>query len=84
MGQIWPNSMGKRKQTYQSPTLTIVEFRAEQGYVLSDPLGIPQDGMLELLMLESVNSREETESFTQHEYWTEGSNGFWEEPDGHF
>ena len=70
------NLLGKK--TYQSPALTVVAFRAERGFVLSDPIGVPQAGMLELLMLEVGSNREETETFNTHETWLEGSEGFWQ------
>lgn len=66
-----------KKMQYTKPELTVVEFRAERGFVASDIIGLPQVGMLEMLYYEN-NANQETETFTTHDTWLEGSNGFWE------
>lgn len=53
-----------------------VEFRCERGYAESSFIDVPSVDMMELLFEQENNSRE-TESFSTHDTWTEGSNGFW-------
>lgn len=66
-----------KKKHYIVPTLTIVEFRGERGYAVSVP-GMPQEGMVELLIYENDGSGE-TETFSTHSTWTDdGNNGFWQ------
>ncbi len=66
-----------KKKTYIIPTMTAVEIRAERGYATSDIIGLPQTGMLEMLYFENGGDQE-TETFSIHDTWTEGSNGFWQ------
>lgn len=71
------------KKPYITPMLVTVEFRSERGYAVSGIIGVPEVDMLELLYYQE-GSNQEMEPFNNHGTWTEGSNGFWEEPDGHF
>lgn len=66
-----------KKMQYIMPELTVVEVRAERGYATSDIIGLPQTGMLEMLYFENGGDQE-TETFSIHNTWTEGSDGFWE------
>ena len=65
-----------KKMQYIMPELMVVEIRAERGYATSDIIGLPQTGMLEMLYFENGGDQE-TETFSIHNTWTEGSNGFW-------
>lgn len=65
-----------KKKTYTAPVLTVVEFRCEKGYADSGVIGVPQEGLIELLNYESGS--QETEVFSVREGWgDEPSNGFW-------
>lgn len=65
------------KQPYIPPTITVVEFRSEKGYADSGVIGVPQDGLIELLNYE--NGSQETEVFSVHDGWGDApSNGFWD------
>lgn len=68
-----------QKQPYIPPTITVVEFRSEKGYAVSGVIGVPQDGLIELLNYE--NGSQETEVFSVHEGWGDESssdNHFWD------
>lgn len=64
-----------KKQQYISPRLTVVEFRSERGYAISQLT--PPDNMLELLFPEEGNR--ETETFIVRDDWVEDNeqNTFW-------
>ena len=64
------------KQPYITPAITVVEFRCEKGYAVSGVIGVPQEGLIELLNYE--NGSQETESFIPHDTWTDGSDHFWD------
>ena len=68
-----------QKQPYITPAITVVAFRSEKGYADSDSgvIGVPQDGLIELLNYE--NGSQETEVFSVHDGWGDApSNGFWD------
>ena len=56
--------------------MAVVEFCSEKGFADSNIIGLPQDGMLELLIYQ--NGSGEMETFQEHSTWTEGSEGFWQ------
>ena len=63
-----------KKQQYISPGLTVVEFRSERGYAISQLT--PSNDMLELLFQEENNR--ETETFIVHDGWADNEqNSFW-------
>lgn len=64
-----------KKQHYIFPRLTVVEFRGERGYAISQLT--PPDNMLELLFQEENNR--ETETFVIRDGWVEDNeqNTFW-------
>ena len=54
-----------------------VEFRCERGYADSGIIGMPQEGMLELLLFQ--NGSGEMESFDTRAGWTDDeNNSFWD------
>lgn len=53
---------------YEAPQLTVVSFHTERGYALS---------AVELNLWElEVDDQQQMESYTQHDTWLEGSDGF--------
>ncbi len=68
--------MKAMKKPYISPSLTIVEFRTERGFATSGDF--PQAGMLLLLFNPNSTPSYETETFSTHNTWTEGSDSFWD------
>lgn len=64
-----------KKQQYISPGLTVVEFRSERSYAISQLT--PSNDMLELLFPEENNR--ETETFIVRDDWVEDNeqNTFW-------
>lgn len=60
------------KKPYISPSLTIVEFRTERGFATQ------QAGMLLILFNPNNTPSYETETFSTHNTWTEGSDSFWD------
>ena len=68
-----------QKQPYIQPTITVVAFRSEKGYAVSGVIGVPQEGLIELLNYESGS--QETEVFSVHTGWDDESstdNHFWD------
>ena len=57
----------KHKNQYIAPELTVVEFKVERGYVLSN--------FADLLFWESTDN-EQVEAYQEHDIWNDG-NGFW-------
>ena len=64
------------RKPYIAPELAVVEVCSEKGFANSNIIGLPQDGMLELLIYQ--NGSGEMETFQEHSTWTEGSDGFWQ------
>ena len=63
-----------KKQQYISPGLTVVEFRSERSYAISQLT--PSNDMLELLFQEEGNR--ETETFIVRDGWADNEqNSFW-------
>lgn len=63
-----------KKQQYISPGLTVVEFRSERSYAISQLT--PSNDMLELLFPEENNR--ETETFIVRDGWADNEqNSFW-------
>ncbi len=63
-----------KKQQYISPGLTVVEFRSERSYAISQLT--PSNDMLELLFQEENNR--ETETFIVRDEWADNEqNSFW-------
>lgn len=67
------NDKPMKKKAYVMPAVTVVEFRSEQGFAASGAGGVD---LVDLLFFQ--DGSQETESFSSHGTWTEGSNGFWE------
>lgn len=67
------------KQPYIPPTLTVVTFRTERGYALSEGSGNPITAHLELMFANNESDYQETEVFSTHNTWNNSSsNSFWE------
>jgi len=63
-----------KKQQYISPGLTVMEFRSERSYAISQLT--PSNDMLELLFQEENNR--ETETFIVRDGWADNEqNSFW-------
>ena len=65
------------KRPYTIPALSVVEFRNERGFAISQVNILPPDGMLELIIIQE-QERQESEVFVQRSGWTDDSeNTFW-------
>lgn len=64
-----------QKKNYTPPILTVVSFRTERGYAQSPGLGLT--GLLPILISKNDQSYE-TEVFSSHPTWEEGTDNFWD------
>lgn len=68
----------KKKKSYITPILTVVLFKAEQGYAQSD------SGIVDQMLFwqeENHSDNDQVQSYSRHDDWTnDGSNSFWNWP----
>ena len=68
----------KNKKSYITPILTVVLFKAEQGYALSG------SGIVDQMLFwqeENHNNNDQVQNYSRHDDWTnDGSNSFWNWP----
>lgn len=64
-----------QKKEYTPPILTVVSFRVERGY--AESTGMDMMGLFPILISQN-NQSYETELFSPHPTWQEGSDSFWE------
>lgn len=69
------------RKEYITPALTVVSFRNERGYASSiiEAIGTPLQDQIELMFMMEADdngSYHETEVFSEHDVWTQETDGF--------
>lgn len=65
--------MENNEKSYEAPRLTVVSFKTERGYSMSNPIELN-----EILLWDNEQSPEHMEPYTTVNGWIEGSNHFWD------
>ena len=64
----------KKKQSYLSPELTVVQFRVERGYAASEPVNL---SIFDLSLSQEQGNNQADESRTDGGYWGNGDENSW-------